>query len=375
VTFEYPTSATTPPAAALEQAAASLVPLLSMLEERAQAAAERRRSETFVSALRRMPAQIEPRAFASALITASIDIVAGTGGAVAAWADDEGRVVCVEGGEGGPAVNGIFGPLESEMALAARGGVDIVREQWEWTAGGPAVATAGDRWLRRPRSVAAFPLATHDGVIGVLAVWSTDRSRLAPEALTLLRTLTPYAALQLQHALEYGRVRESSERDALTGLQNRRAFDREMTNETARHERYGHPFALLILDIDHFKAINDKHGHEAGDAVLRAVAGVIGSAIRDVDLAARFGGEEFVVLLPETTLEPAVEVAERLRASVEALESTWHGGAIPVRVSIGVAAVPGCVRDARGLLRIADAALYEAKRGGRNRVVSAPLER
>jgi two-component system, cell cycle response regulator len=157
--------------------------------------------------------------------------------------------------------------------------------------------------------------------------------------------------------------------DDLTGLANRRRFGRQLEREVARTERYGHPFCLLLLDIDHFKEVNDARGHDAGDEALRRVANAIQSGTRGIDTGARIGGDEFAVILPETELARGLEVAERLRASIGALELAPAGR---LTASVGVAELPSCATGGDGLRAAADAALYEAKRGGRDRVRAAP---
>ena len=155
--------------------------------------------------------------------------------------------------------------------------------------------------------------------------------------------------------------------DVLTKVPNRRAFDVELGRQHAQFQRYGHVFSLLMLDIDHFKKINDQHGHAAGDYVLEEVAKTILKAIREYDLAARFGGEEFAVILPNTKLTDAVIVAERLRADVQDLRLSAANKPIPVTASIGVAVVT-MDDSSSSLLERADQGLYAAKRGGRNMV-------
>jgi diguanylate cyclase (GGDEF)-like protein len=157
--------------------------------------------------------------------------------------------------------------------------------------------------------------------------------------------------------------------DDLTGLANRRRFDRQLQREVARTGRYGHPFCLLLVDIDYFKEVNDAQGHEAGDEALRRVANAIQSGTRGIDTGARIGGDEFAVILPETDLARGLEVAERLRASIKslAIESTGR-----LTASLGVAELPSCAASGDELRAAADAALYEAKRGGRDRVRAAP---
>lgn len=169
----------------------------------------------------------------------------------------------------------------------------------------------------------------------------------------------------MQNAIELAGV------DALTGLHNRRYFEGQFAGLMDRAAEKNRRLTLLILDIDHFKAVNDTFGHDAGDAVLRGFAARIKRVVRTVDLVCRLGGEEFVVLMPDTPADVAQRVAERLRASIEAdlfpLET--GGRAIPVTASIGLAE-RGQARGSDDLFRAADRALYDSKRGGRNRVTA-----
>ncbi len=161
--------------------------------------------------------------------------------------------------------------------------------------------------------------------------------------------------------------------DALTGLVNRRALEQSLEREVARALRFGAPLAVVLFDLDHFKRVNDTFGHRAGDAVLAAVGGVLRQSVREIDLAGRYGGEELMLVLPETDLEGARIVAERVRASVEALEVAQDTGEV-VRVTLSA----GCAvfsqaraADVASLVRCADDALYRAKDEGRNRVVTS----
>lgn len=161
--------------------------------------------------------------------------------------------------------------------------------------------------------------------------------------------------------------------DGLTQLVNRRYFDELLVSEFARAERYQTPLSCFLLDIDHFKKVNDTWGHPFGDVVLKEVASAAKRAVRDVDVLARYGGEELVALLPQAPPEEAWRAAERVRMGVEAMRLTWRGGPTPqvVRctVSIGVATWPSPGLDsAQALVQAADEALYAAKQGGRNQV-------
>ncbi|MEO6418726.1 MAG: diguanylate cyclase [Polyangiaceae bacterium] len=155
--------------------------------------------------------------------------------------------------------------------------------------------------------------------------------------------------------------------DSLTGLHNRRHFLARMNDELNRSLRYGHPFAMLMLDIDHFKRINDTKGHPVGDEVLIAIARTLRTVLRKTDLLARFGGEEFVVCLPEATRESSLHVAEKVRVAVEACVIPSLDWAVTVSIGVAWHPTPGA-ETVEELLRVADDGLYRAKRGGRNRV-------
>jgi two-component system cell cycle response regulator len=161
-----------------------------------------------------------------------------------------------------------------------------------------------------------------------------------------------------------------SRTDALTGLRNRRHVEEYLVKLTSLARRNAEPIAVLVIDIDHFKSVNDRHGHEAGDAVLREVAGRMLGSVRLEDMVGRWGGEEFLVVLPNTAAEGAAELAERLRQVVaETPCRLADGDAVQVTISVGCAA--SLIDDAGRLVRSADAAMYEAKESGRNRVVMA----
>ena len=160
---------------------------------------------------------------------------------------------------------------------------------------------------------------------------------------------------------------EAAFTDHLTGLANRRRFERQLDREVNRTLRYTRPFNLLMLDIDHFKLVNDNYGHQAGDEALRGIGRVLQEGTRGIDLAARIGGEEFAVLLVETGQAEALEVAERLRAGIRDMALPKIG---QITASFGVAECPFSGQTAAEMLRAADVALYDAKRSGRNKVVA-----
>jgi diguanylate cyclase (GGDEF)-like protein len=163
------------------------------------------------------------------------------------------------------------------------------------------------------------------------------------------------------------RLSDLAFRDHLTGLYNRRSFDTRLRDEVERSRRYERPFTLLMIDIDHFKQCNDRYGHPKGDDVLRGVSRIILSSIRRSDFAARYGGEEIGVVLPETPKQQGRRVAEKVRAAVAELSETYTG--IAVTVSVGGVCCDVATCDGAALVEQADEALYEAKRAGRDRTI------
>lgn len=165
---------------------------------------------------------------------------------------------------------------------------------------------------------------------------------------------------------------EAAFTDHLTGLANRRRFERQLEREVGRTLRLGHPFCLLMIDIDNFKSLNDTYGHNAGDEAIRAIGKALREGTRGIDLAARYGGEEFAILLVETPIERGMAVAERLRVAIREISIPLSG---QVTASFGVAECPSCAQTASDILKAADDLLYEAKRNGRDRVVGSPSMR
>ncbi len=180
--------------------------------------------------------------------------------------------------------------------------------------------------------------------------------------------------LRRLEVLEY-----ESNTDALTKLYNRRYLDRSLADAVSFAQRYKLPLSVLLIDADHFKQINDNHGHHTGDLALIALAETIADTVRENDVVARYGGEEITVMTPNTAIEHAVELAERLRRKIEVSTAVPAGKnseteTVPLRVSIGVASLSTKIQDAKSLLSSADEALYHAKLSGRNRVsIAVPL--
>jgi len=226
--------------------------------------------------------------------------------------------------------------------------------------------------LARAEGILSFvclPLTSHSRRQGVLYFYRHDRDVFLPEEIGLLTTLSYLAAGALENARLHARMVTLAATDTLTGLSNRRTFDERFKAEFLRSQRFDKPFALALLDIDHFKYVNDTWGHAAGDAVLKALARILKKQTRDVDIVARYGGEEFTAILPESDEGKAQAIVERIRRAVATTPFRLPGGeAITVTVSIGVACYPSRAADANQMLEGADQAMYQAKQTGRNRV-------
>jgi diguanylate cyclase (GGDEF)-like protein len=239
----------------------------------------------------------------------------------------------------------------------------------------PRPREAADRIAQRVRAVfgltnaLAAPLTADDGVVGAIVLSRRVGGPWTGATQRILAGAAIEASAALARAYSHRAAEAQASTDSLTGLPNRRYFE-EFVSLLAQRRRAGDAVGILMVDIDKFKVLNDTHGHATGDEVLRAVAGAIVSAVREDDVPARFGGEEFIVLLRNPDPGVAVEVGERIRASVRGLDLA-RLGVSSVSVSVGVAVADGPDEPIDELIEIADRALFRAKRGGRDRVVAA----
>jgi diguanylate cyclase (GGDEF)-like protein len=233
---------------------------------------------------------------------------------------------------------------------------------------------------RRPNyrtdSFLSIPLTSGGKTIGVLNISDkTTGAAFSEEDVALLRSFAAYASIAIERSFYYnlvGRLKELSITDPLTELFNRRYFEERLIEELNRSERYALPFSLAIIDIDDFKLFNDSEGHLAGDDALKGIATIAKDSLRAIDVIARFGGEEFAVIMPQTEKEEAFVVVERIRQSVkEHMPRTWK--TFPkdhITVCIGIAGYPSDGKDRRELIRNADKALFSAKMQGKDRTIA-----
>jgi diguanylate cyclase (GGDEF)-like protein/PAS domain S-box-containing protein len=213
-----------------------------------------------------------------------------------------------------------------------------------------------------PHGHVIIPLKSKDRVAGVLCLYLTADVDVDDSLIRLLLSIGNQIALAIDNARLYEETRALSLHDPLTGLANRRLMEISLDNNFASAKRYERPFSVIMLDLDHFKKYNDTYGHVAGDRLLVDVAKMISREVRETDLAVRYGGEEFIIMLPETKLGRAYEVAERIRERVLA-----HGA---ITVSLGVSTYQQEMENKEDIIAMADDALYQAKQRGRNQTIA-----
>ncbi|MDQ3957301.1 MAG: diguanylate cyclase [Actinomycetota bacterium] len=322
---------------------------------------ELRRRKADVEALAEMAARLEPQTEARGIATILLDSVCDTFGFS--------RGLVAGGEDGNPELLAYRGPGDASAVGACSD--ELVRRALQTR--GPVLAKSldpeRDPWLSRvmpfARNVVVVPLFAEGHEIGALVLEreSSKGGRIERRVVDMVVQFASHAALALRNSWLLHQVQRLAETDALTGLANRRTFESTLERELSRSARNGEPVTLVMVDIDHFKSLNDRHGHQAGDDVLRLVARVLQSACRDFDTAARYGGEEFAVVLPSCSSSESLVVAERLRETIAQIETVTS-----ITGSAGVATFPAHAVDAETLIKAADEALYESKRSGRNRV-------
>jgi diguanylate cyclase (GGDEF)-like protein len=354
----------------LPRYARRLSSLLGLLEVRRDFARQGRQAQALLQAAGEMHAPESFEALSRSLCATALQVTSASSALLARWSSDHerGEVLHAEG-EG--VIELPFALAEGSFAATAcRDGLPLVMEDATSRGPGARLFGAGDGFDRLG-SLAVVPLGAETAPIGALVIASPRPGAVSHDDARNLRLLGAVATTSLQIVWEIEEVTRRARTDGLTGLSNRRHFDEELQRILVQTDRFGGASSLVLVDIDHFKRVNDEFGHEAGDAVLRAVARTLADGVRTVDVCARYGGEELALLLPQTGIGGAVELADRLRRALERRVVQFGGNEIRVTASFGVASYPESVRSRDGLVQAADSALYEAKRSGRNCVRSA----
>ncbi|MBE0582243.1 MAG: GGDEF domain-containing protein, partial [Desulfofustis sp.] len=213
-------------------------------------------------------------------------------------------------------------------------------------------------------SIIGLPFKTGNEVLGVMNIAYRSRQEFTESRLRLLGLLSDQGAIAINNARLHNFVKHQAVTDSLTGTANRRAFNDRLEEEIRRSKRYDHRFSLLILDLDGFKAVNDTYGHLVGDQTLQGVADCLQSAVRDTDFLARYGGDEFALILPETTCESAHLLVDKINTAMAECHFPWLtiSRIKTLTISTGIACFPRDAENADGLIYKADAELYRRKR-------------
>ena len=354
--------------------AGHLATLLSLLEIRYDHGRQMRQTRALLGAAERIQGQTDLAPLGAAVCGTALEVTSGTRAALVRWdertAAGELQSVSMD--------HPVRLPLEvsagSLVAAACAEGTVVALPDASGIRRGTPVYGAGEK-PRAIGSLAIVPLRRDEAVIGAIVVESDRIGEVTQDEVRHVEILAAVAVKSLQTVWELEAARLHARTDPLTGLFNRRHFDEQLERVLNEADRFGTPAALILVDIDHFKRVNDVHGHEAGDAVLRFVSQAIKDGVRVVDICARYGGEELAVLLPQTDAIGAAELAERLRAAIGSRPVLWEGHEIPVKASFGVASYPASSPQRDGVFPAADRALYQAKNEGRDCVRSAPLAR
>ncbi len=225
--------------------------------------------------------------------------------------------------------------------------------------------------VRDLESLLVLPLLVKDQVIGTFTVAAKRAFAFPTDRREMLGVIANQVAISLQNAHMYQALEEQATTDGLTGLVNHRTFQERFSAMLGRADRHKFPVSLILTDIDHFKKVNDTHGHPVGDEVLRRVASILGASARKIDIVARYGGEEFAIVLEATDRAGARQLAERIRADVAKQQFKSAKGNFEVTLSLGVASYPEDATAKEVVIARADESLYAAKHGGRNRTVCA----
>lgn len=348
--------------------------LAQLLETQAEYSRQTRQASAVLDASQAFQKHRDEASLGQVIADAALRVTGGTRAALVRWHEEQGTGTVVNVTADHYLARGLAIAPDSLVAHLCRTGHPQVWEDARRVEDAAPVYGAS-RPVMGVESLAVIPFRQGSRTTGAIVVEGDRVGGVVVREVRNLRLLASIAGESLETVRLIEQTKRQADTDALTGLMNRGAFDAALRREIAEADRYGRTVGLIVCDVDHFKRVNDLFGHDAGDEVLKAVATSLVAGVRDVDLVARYGGEELVVLLVQSDLAHTWEVADRLRAAVEARTIPVGDRMLRVTASFGVAAYPETVRLGEELFPAADRALYEAKREGRNCVRFArPLQ-
>ena len=358
----------------IARAAGHVAKLHALLEHRGEHHRLRRRGDALLRAVQQIQAHTSTESLARGICQTALDITEGSAATLVRWDAGRSEGVVETASAEAEALRGQKVSGDSLVGDSCIRGTPLVLEDARMLPRSGAIYGPADA-VGPVGSLGVVPLVREKRVLGAVVVTSAAPDLHLQADLRNVSLFAAVAATSLEMAWQIEEVSRRASTDQLTGLFNRRYFDEQLQRVLAESDRSGLPASLIMADIDYFKRVNDNFGHEAGDAVLKHVAGVFLEQVRAIDICARYGGEEIAVLLPQTDLAGALELAERLRRAVAAKTAVYRGRDIPVTSSFGVSSYPQTARIRDQLFPSADKALYDAKAAGRNCVKSAPLPR
>jgi diguanylate cyclase (GGDEF)-like protein len=347
----------------LPRFAAQVASLLQLFDLRREYARHMRQSQALLDAVQRLHGHRTAEKLAQALCDTARDVTSAPIAGLVRWNATEQHGVVQAISQSADIEPGFHVTADSLVGRACVERLPIVLEDAE------AETAEHCPFGGLPRlvgSVAVVPVVSGDLTIGALIVEGHDAGDVSQHEARNIGLLAAVARGPLEIGWEIEEVSRRARTDSLTGLANRRHFDEQLKRVVAETDRFGGTCSLILVDLDHFKDVNDRHGHEAGDSVLKHAAQVLGDGVRTVDLCARYGGEEIAILLPQTSEQGASELAERLRITLEGRPASHGLDHISMTASFGVATYPVPVPYGDWLLPASDKALYEAKAAGRN---------
>lgn len=358
----------------IARAAAHVAKLHALLEHRGEHHRLRRRGDALLRAVQQIQAHTSTESLARGICQTALDITEGAVATLVRWDAAHSVGVVETTSAGAEAMRGQKVTGDSLVGESCIRGTPLVLEDARRLPRSGAIYGPADA-VGPVGSLGVVPLVREKRILGAVVVTGLNPDLHLQADLRNVSLFAAVAATSLEMAWQIEEVSRRASTDQLTGLSNRRYFDEQLQRVLAESDRSGLAASLIIADIDYFKRVNDSFGHEAGDAVLKHVAGVFLEQVRAIDICARYGGEEIALLLPQTDLAGASELAERLRRAVAAKTAVYRGREIPVTASFGVSCYPQTARTRDTLFPSADRALYEAKAAGRNCVKAAPVPR
>lgn len=338
--------------------------LLDLLRDGRETRHYRGKAEVLARAAERVQGSHDVAGLGHAICDAALEVSGGTRAAFTVWNDSAGGGTVVSVTSGHPVPTGFNVAPVSFVGTACRERQRFTVHDASSTSRYPVFGA--EEPARRLGSLAVVPLQQEGRALGAIAVEGDEPGQLTAVEGSLLSLLSSVSAAAFLSVRQFEEATAESRTDALTGLPNRRVFDERLRQHLGECDRSDEVLSLILADLDNFKAINDTHGHAAGDRVLAAVAAAAKRSVRNIDLCARYGGEELAILLPRTSLELARDVAERLRHTLESSHVEADGHVLSVTALFGVASYPTSTGSRDSLFSSADRALYEAKRAGRN---------